>query len=393
MKDFTYSMPVEIVFGRGGENTVGEKIKEYGGSRVLIHYGGASAKKSGLLDRVKLSLEKSGLYYVELGGVKPNPRLSLSREGIALCKKEKIDFILAIGGGSVIDSAKCIAIGAEYDGDVWDYYSKPMPAPEKAVPLCTILTIAASGSESDNGSVMTDDTNDHKIGYSCEKMFPKFSVLNPELTFTLPAWQTAAGATDMIAHVLGSYINHQWDNELAHNLIEATIKTVLKNGPIAVKEPDNYEARANLMLASTACCNGSHTLGCYADGTSHVIEHELSALYDITHGAGLAVVIPGWFKYMVKETPLRFAQMAHRIFGVEFDGEDLVGTALKGIEKFEQWLTSIGMPTRLSQLGIDDSRFEEMAQRIEKDYGDCGYYSDIRKFTPEDTVNILRLCL
>jgi len=393
MENFSYSMPVELIFGKETELQVGEKIKEYGGSRVLIHYGGGSAKRSGLLDRIYKSLSDAGLYYVELGGVKPNPRLSLSKEGIELCRKEKVDFILAVGGGSVIDSAKCIAVGVNYDGDVWDLYEQKPAEAENVIPLATVLTIAASGSESDNGSVMTDDRCDHKFGYSCSGMFPKFSVLNPELTLTLPPYQVAAGATDMIAHVLGSYINDQWDNYLAQTLIEGTIKSVLKNGPIAVKNPDDYESHANLMLAATACCNGSHTLGCRIDGVSHVIEHEVSALYDVTHGAGLAVIIPGWFKYMLKEMPERFAMMAHNIFGVEYDNEHLIETGAKGIEAFENWLKSIGMPTRLSELGIDDSRFEEMAQRIEKDYGDCGYYAQVRKFTTEDTVNILKMCL
>lgn len=393
MENFSYSMPVEIIFGRQTELKVGEKIKEYGGSRVLIHYGGGSAKRSGLLDRIYKSLSDAGLYYTELGGVKPNPRLSLSKEGIELCRRENIDFILAVGGGSVIDSAKCIALGTHYDGDVWDYYEKGAPVKNKVIPLGVVLTIAASGSESDKGSVMTDDRNSHKFGYSCDEMFPKFSVLNPELTLTLPPYQVAAGATDMIAHVFGSYINDQWDNYLTLTLIENIIKSVLKNGPIAVHNPDDYESHANLMLAATACCNGSHTLGGHIDGVSHVIEHELSALYDVTHGAGLAVIIPGWFKYMLNEMPEKFAMMAHNIFGVEYDSEDLVATGAKGIEAFENWLKSIGMPTRLSELNIDDSRFDEMAQRIEEDYSDCGYYAQVRKFTPQDTVNILKMCL
>lgn len=394
MINFTYSMPVELVFGKGGEHKVGELIRKYGGTRVLIHYGGGSAKRSGLLDKIEASLKEADLWYTELGGVVPNPRLSKAKEGIEICRKENIDFILAVGGGSVIDSAKCISIGTYYDGDVWDYYTgKVTEVASKGVMLGTVLTIAAAGSESDNGSVMTRDEDSHKTGYACPPMFPKFSILNPENTYTLGAWQTAAGATDMIAHVFGAYIVKDWDNILAEALIEQIIKNTMKYAPIAIKEPDNYIARAQLMLAATECCNASHTMGIKTDGVSHTIEHELSALYDVTHGAGLAVVMPAWFKYLVKYAPERFAKFAHNIMGVEYDYEDLEGMAFEGIARFENWLKSIGMPTRLGELGIDDSRFEEMADRIHKDIDGVEYYSRIKPFTKEDTLAVLRLCL
>ncbi len=394
MINFTYSMPVELVFGRGGEHKVGELIRKYGGSRVLIHYGGGSARRSGLLDKIEASLKEADLWYIELGGVVPNPRLSKAKEGIEICRKEHIDFILAVGGGSVIDSAKCISIGVYYEGDVWDYYIKnDMPTATKGVMLGTVLTIAAAGSESDNGSVMTRDEDSHKMGYSCPPMFPKFSILNPENTYTLNAWQTAAGATDLIAHVFGAYIVKDWDNILAESLIEEIIKNTMKYAPIAIREPENYMARAQLMLAATECCNGSHTMGIKTDGVSHTIEHELSALYDITHGAGLAIVMPAWFKYLVKYAPERFAKFAHNIMGVEYDYDDLEGMAYEGIARFENWLRSIGMPTRLGELNIDDSRFEEMAERIDKHTGTTPFYSRIKPFTKEDTLAVLRLCL
>ena len=329
----------------------------------MLHFGGQSAKKSGLLDRVKASLEKEGVYYAELGGVMPNPRSGLVYEGIELCKKENIDFILAVGGGSSIDSAKAIALGAVYDGDFWDFYEGSAQA-TAALPVGTILTIAAAGSEGSPDSVITQENGMLKRGYGNDVIRPKFSILNPVLTQTLPAYQTACGATDIIAHVFERYYTNTTEVEITDRLCEAVVLTMLKEVPRVIEDPNNYDARANIMWAGMVAHNNVVGVGREQDWNSHGIEHELSALYDCAHGAGLAVIMPAWMEYVADHhDPMRMAQMATRIFGCQMNFADPKATALEGIKAFRRFLVSIGMPINFEQLG---AKVEDIPALVDK---------------------------
>ena len=349
MENFTFYSPTFFVFGKESENQAGEYVKKFGGSKVLIHFGGSSAKKSGLLDRVEASLKKENIPFVELGGVKPNPRSGLVYEGIELCKKEKIDFILAVGGGSTIDSAKAIAAGVVYDGDFWDFYMGK--AIEKALPIGTVLTIAAAGSEGSPDSVITKEEGMFKRGASGNAIRPKFSILNPALTQTLPPHQTAAGITDIMAHLYERYLTNTKEVEVTDRLIEALLLTMKHEGPRVIADPDNYEARANIMWAGMMAHNNSCGVGRSQDWNSHNIEHELSALYDCAHGAGLAVTMPAVFKYVMNHNVMRFAQVAVRVWGCQMDFEHPEVTALEGINALQSFLVSLGMPKNFAELG------------------------------------------
>ncbi len=391
MKNFEYQMLTKMYFGKDQDKRVGSLIREYGGSRVmLIHYGGW-VEQSKIYASIMESMKDAGLYVREVTGVQPNPRVKLCQEAGQICRDEKIDFILALGGGSVIDTAKCTALAAAYDGDVWDYFiKKETKVPAGVLPLATVVTIAATGSDNNCAAVINNDEGQFKYCFSDPVLFPKFSILNPEVTYTLPPLQTACGAVDTIAHVLDTYTVDQWDNELIHSMIEAIIRTVLRNAPIVMEDPENYDARAQLMWAASLACNGSMMLGLRLDGTSHNIEHEVGALYDITHGVGLSIIIPGWYKYIVKDCPRRFIKLATRVFGVELDYAHPERTAMEGVKRLEDFFKSLNMPTRFSEVGIDDSKFEEIAQRV---YDYWGEYGDIRKFGKQETIDILRLCL
>lgn len=360
MDNFTFYAPTYFVFGKETEKEAGAYVKRFGGSRALLHYGGGSVVRSGLLDRVKKSLEEAGVTYVELGGVQPNPRSGLVYEGIELCKKEKVDFVLAVGGGSTIDSAKGIAAGALYDGDFWYYYQGHEV--EKALPIGTILTIAAAGSEGSANSVITKEEGGFKRSTTGEVLRPKFSILNPELTQTLPAYQTACGITDIMAHLFERYMTNTEEVEVTDRLIEALLLTMIKEGPRAVKEPDNYAARANIMWAGMMAHNNSVGVGRSQDWASHDIEHELSALYDCAHGAGLAVVMPAVMQYNCKHNIMRFAKAAVRIWGCEMNFENPEETARQGIERFRNFLRGIGMPSNFKELGAKEEDIEKMAQ-------------------------------
>ncbi len=301
MQNFNFHSPTEFVFGRGRENEVGQYVKKYGGSRVLIHYGGGSAVKSGLLDRVRKSLADEGLYCVELGGVKPNPRDTLIYEGIELCRKEQIDFILSVGGGSCIDSSKGIALGVPYEGDFWDHYTRKAYV-GTALPIGTVLTIAAAGSEGSGASVVTQEATKLKRDVGSDLLRPRFSVLNPELTCTLPAFQTACGAADIMAHVFERYFTNTSEVEITDRLCEAILLTMVKETPRVIANPGNYEARANIMWAGTVAHNDIVGVGRGQDWNSHGIEHELSGMYDVAHGAGLAVIMPSWMEYVASAT-------------------------------------------------------------------------------------------
>ena len=308
---FTFYSPTYFVFGKDSENETGKYVRRFGGSKVLIHYGGGSVVRSGLLDRVKKSLEAENIAYIELGGVKPNPRSGLVYEGIELCRREKVDFVLAVGGGSAIDSAKAIAAGAVYEGDFWEFYQgKPV---EKALPIATVLTISAAGSEGSPDSVITQENGMFKRGASGEGLRPVFSILNPALTQTLPAYQTACGITDIMAHLYERYLTNTTEVEVTDRMIEALLLTMIHEGPRVIADPDNYEARANIMWAGMMAHNNSCGVGRSQDWTSHDVEHELSAVYDCAHGAGLAVVMPAVFTYNMHHDVMRFAQAAVRV--------------------------------------------------------------------------------
>lgn len=349
MNNFNFYSPTFFVFGKEREKETGKYVKRFGGKKVLIHYGGGSVVKNGLLDRVKNSLQAEEVAFIELGGVVPNPRSGLVYEGIKICKKENIDFILAVGGGSVIDSAKAIAVGAVYEGDFWDFYTGKRI--EKALPVATVLTLTAAGSEGSTGSVITHENGMLKRAANSDLIRPVFSVLNPELTCTLPPYQTACGATDMMAHVMERYFTNTKNVEITDRMSEAVLLTIINETPKALANPNDYEARANLMWAGMVAHNDLLGVGREQDWSSHQMEHELSGLYDVAHGAGLAVMFPAWMKYVMHHDVLRFAQFAVRVWGCEMDFHHPENTAIKGIECYEQFVSSIGMPIRFSQLG------------------------------------------
>ena len=359
MENFNFYSPTYFAFGKDRESDCGELVKRFGGSKVLIHYGGGSVVRSGLLDRVKKSLEQTGLAYVELGGAMPNPRSGLVYKGIELCRKEAIDFVLAIGGGSTIDSAKAIAAGTVYDGDFWDFYQGKLI--EEALPVGTVLTIAAAGSEGSPDSVITHEDGMIKRGASGDAIRPKFSVLNPMLTTTLPAYQTACGITDIIAHLYERYLTNSKDVEVTDRLIESLLLTMKTEAPKVMEDLENYEARANIMWAGMVAHNNIVGVGRSQDWTSHQIEHEFSALYDCAHGAGLAVTMPAVFTYNLSHNVMRFAQVAVRVWGCQMDFEHPERTAKEGIEALRSFLISIGMPKNFEELGAKVDDIEKLA--------------------------------
>jgi alcohol dehydrogenase YqhD (iron-dependent ADH family) len=361
MLNFNFYSPTYFSFGKEREKQAGKLVKRFGGSKVLIHYGGGSVIKSGLLERVKKSLQDSGISFIELGGAVPNPRSGLVYTGIELCKTENIDFILAVGGGSAIDSAKAIAVGALYDGDFWDFFTGKRI--EKALPVATVLTLTAAGSEGSASMVITHEDGMLKRGANSDLIRPVFSILNPELTYTLPPYQTAAGVADMMAHVMERYFTNTRDVELTDRIGEAVMLTLINEAPKVMKNPTDYEARANLMWAGTLAHNDICGVGREQDWASHKLEHELSGLYDVTHGAGLAVIFPAWMKYVMKQDVLRFAQYAVRIWGCEMDFQNPEKTALEGIGRYESFMQSIGMPTRFADIG---AKAEDIPVLIEK---------------------------
>ena len=389
MQNFTFYSPTYFMFGKDSENRVGELVKRFGGTKVLIHYGGGSAERSGLLGRVRASLEAEGIAYVELGGVKPNPRSGLVYEGIELVKKENVDFILAVGGGSTIDSSKAIAAGALYDGDFWDFYSGKRI--ENALPVGTILTIAAAGSEGSPDSVITNENGMFKRGASGDAIRPRFSILNPALTQTLPPYQTAAGITDILAHLHERYLTNTKDVEVTDRLIEGLMLTMVHEGPRVIADPDNYEARANIMWAGMMAHNNSCGVGRTQDWNSHNIEHELSALYDCAHGAGLAVTMPAVFRYVYKHDVMRFAKLAVRVWGCQMDFDDPESTALAGITALENFLRSIGMPLSFAEIGAREEDIPKLVQALCYGNGRNGSISGFVTLNEEDCTNIYKM--
>jgi len=389
MENFSFYSPTFFQFGKNAEAKAGELVKRFGGSKVLIHYGGGSAVRSGLLDRVKTSLESEGIPYVELGGVKPNPRSGLVYEGISLGKKEGVDFVLAVGGGSVIDSSKAIAAGMVYDGDFWDFYQGKRIT--EALPVGTVLTIAAAGSEGSPDSVITNEDGMFKRGASGDAIRPKFSILNPELTQTLPPYQTAAGATDIMAHLYERYLTNSTDVEVTDRLIEGLLLAMKTETPRVIKDPNDYQARANIMWAGMMAHNHSCGVGRSQDWNSHVIEHELSALYDVAHGAGLAVTMPAVHRYVMKHNVMRFAQVAVRVWGCQMDFEHPERTALEGIDAFQNFLISIGMPRNFEELGAKEEDIPKLVKVLCYGDGRDGKISGFVTLDEEDCTNIYKM--
>ena len=391
MNNFTFYSPTYFVFGKDEENNAGKYVKRFGGTKVLIHFGGGSVVRSGLLDRVKASLTAENIEYVELGGVKPNPRSGLVYEGIELCRKENVDFVLAVGGGSAIDSAKAIAAGAIYEGDFWDFYmGKPV---DKALPIATILTIAAAGSEGSPDSVITKEEGMLKRGASGEAYRPVFSILNPALTQTLPAYQTACGVTDIMAHLFERYFTNTKDVEVTDRLIEGLLMTMIHEAPKVIANPDDYEARANIMWAGMVAHNNCCGVGRDQDWASHNIEHELSALYDCAHGAGLAVVFPAWMEYNLNHDVMRFAQVANRVWGCAMDFQHPEATAKAGIAAFRNFLKSIGMPQTMAEVGGKEEDIPYLAHTCAYGNGNSGTVGGFVALKEEDIANIYRLML
>lgn len=363
MIDFLLKTPTEFCFGKAAELKAGEMLKKYKATKVLIHYGGGSVVKSGLLERVEKSALAAGIKVVKLGGAKPNPEDTLIYEGIELCRKEAVDFILAVGGGSTIDSAKAIAMGVPYNGDFWDFYAgKRQPA--DALPVATVLTIPAAGSEGSMGSVVNKVTGGGPVlkrAVNSELIRPVFSLLNPELNYTLPAFQTACGVADMMAHVFERYFTNTPDVEISDRLCEAILLTIIKYAPIAIAEPNNYAARANLTWAGVVAHDGTCGVGREEDWTSHDMEHELSALYDVAHGAGLAVLFPAWMKFVYEHDIPRFVRFATNVWGIDSAGP-AKDVALQGIRATKDFFKSLGLPVNFAELG---ARVEDIGKLVE----------------------------
>ena len=392
MYNFNYFTPTKVVFGKGTETKVAELIKEFGGKKVLIHYGGGSVIRSGLLKRVTDTLEGAGIPYITLGGAVPNPRLSLVYQGIELCKKEKVDFLLAVGGGSAIDSAKAIGYGVANEGDVWDYYDYKRKV-SACLPLGVILTIAATGSEMSDSSVITKEDGLVKRGYSSDFGRPKFAIMNPELTMTLPDYQTACGCADILMHTMERYFTNGGNMEITDAIAEGLLRTVMKNAEILVKAPKNYDARAEVMWAGSLSHNG--LTGCGNDGgdwMTHKLEHELGGLYDVAHGAGLTAVWGSWARYVYRECLPRFKRFAVNVMGIDPAGSD-EEIALKGIEAMEAFFRRIHMPTNLRELGVNATE-EDLATMAHKcAVGVDGAKGSAKLLRESDMLNIFKASL
>ena len=388
MIDFTYTSPTQIVFGRDCHKQAGKLLKPMAG-KVLLHYGGASIKRSGLYEDMVASLREAGIDFVELGGVQPNPRLRLVREGIQLCRDEGVDLILAVGGGSVIDSAKAISLGVPYGGDVWDIYlGKAEPAGR--LPVATVLTIPAAGSESSPSSVITNEEGWLKRGYTNQIIRPVLSFLNPALCMTLPDEQVRYGCSDIMAHLMERYFTNTAHVDLSDRMLEGALRTMLLMLPAVLADKGDYDTWAEVMWTGTVAHNGILGMGREEDWASHGIEHELSALYDIAHGAGLSIVFPAWMKYVYKRDVQRFVQFAVRVFDVDLAFDDPEAIALEGIRRLEAFYTSVGLPTRLEQVGIDGSRIPEMAEKAAFRGGRLGHFVSL---TAADMEKIYALAL
>ena len=389
MDDFTFRNPTKIIFGRGTEARVGEEAAAFS-TKVLLHYGGGSIKRTGLYDRLMASLAAAGISVVELPGVKPNPRLSLVREGIRLCRERGLGLVLAVGGGSAIDSAKAIAAGVPYEGDVWDFYAGKAE-PRAALPVGTVLTIPAAGSEASTGTVITKEEGWLKRAFNSELVYPRFSILDPELAFTLPDAQVANGVADIMSHLMERYFTNSRPVEFTDRLIEATLRTVIDAAPRVMRKRDDYDAWAELMWAGTVAHNNLLNTGREGDWGSHDIEHELSGAYDIAHGAGLATIFPAWMKLVFSHDPARFLRYAVEVWGVEQSFVDPERSAREGIARLEAFWSSLGLAIRLAGLGIGSERIEEMAAKATE--GGSRKLGHFLPLGPDEVREIYRLAL
>ena len=386
MHDFTYYTPTKIVFGKNTEQQTGELVKARKGSKVLIHFGGQSAMRSGLIDRIKDSLAPQGLSFVTLGGVVPNPRLSLVREGIDLARKEGVDFVLAVGGGSVIDSAKAIAYGVANEGDVWDFYMAKRK-PDACLPIGCVVTIAAAGSEMSSSTVVTNEENGFKRSFKTDMARPAFAVLNPELTMSLPPYQTACGCVDILMHTMERYFGHGSNMDITDSISEGSMRVVMHHAAVLRDDPTNYESRAEVMWAGSLSHNG--LTGCGSDGgdwATHMIEHELSGMFDVAHGAGLSAIWGSWARHVLPLRPDRFAKFAENVMGVAPEATETL-TGLKGIEAMEGFFRSLHMPTSLKEMDLapTDAQLAEMADKALVGKTHIG---SVKKLLPSDIVAI-----
>ena len=390
MMNFQYYAPTQVVFGKDTETQVGELIKAQNGTKVLVHYGTGSVIRTGLLDRVCASLNEAGIPYVSLGGAVPNPRLSLVYEGIELAKKEGVNFILAVGGGSAIDSAKAIALGMKYEGDVWDLYLKKSQA-KAGTPLGVVLTIAATGSEMSDSTVITNEEGWLKRGLHSALIRPRFAVMNPELTYTLPEYQTMSGCVDIMMHTLERYFSHEMNTELTDYLAEGLLKTVMHAAKILLKDPKNYEARAEVLWAGSLSHNGLTGCGRTGDWACHQLEHELGGMFDVAHGAGLSAVWGSWARYVYHLDVARFAKFAVNVMGIPYDYADPEKTVLEGIEALENFFRSIRMPVSITELGVElgEDQMKELAYKCT--YMETRTIGGIQKLGKEDIEKIYRM--
>lgn len=391
MNQFQFYSPTKVIFGRGVEEQVGKELAAWGATKVLIHYGGGSVVKSGLLGKVEQALKESGIAYVTLGGAKPNPRLSLVQEGIELCRKEKVDFILAVGGGSAIDSGKGIALGVPYEGDVWDFYCKKAE-PQTALPHANIVTLAATGSETSESSVVTKEDGMLKRSCNCKWNRPKFTLMNPELLYTLPPYQTACGVVDIMMHTMERYFSQGGINEVTDRIAESLLRTVIQYGQVCMEDPQNYEARSEVMWAGSLSHNMLTGLGRKGDWASHQIEHELGGMYDVAHGAGLSAVWGSWARYVYKEDVMRFARFGVNVWGLNLNYESPEETALAAIECTEKYFRDLNMPITLKELlpneKITDEDIDQLAVK-------CTFFNtrtigNFKQLGKEDIVTILK---
>lgn len=391
MKDFNYYAPTQVVFGAGSEEQTGKLVKQYGGTKVLVHYGGKSAERSGLLDKVCRLLEAEGIGYIKLGGVVPNPRLSLVHQGIELCRREKVDFILAVGGGSVIDSAKAIGYGVPYEGEVWNFFTGAAK-PESCLPIGTVLSIPAAGSEMSDSAVITNEDGDIKMGYSNNICRCKFAVMNPERTYTLPAYQTACGVVDIMMHTMERYFSHDDDMTLTDELAEGLLRTVKDSALEVLQNPEDYRHRAQIMWAGSLAHNDLTGCGTTSDFATHQLEHELSAMFDVAHGAGLAALWCSWARYVYKENVSRFVRFAVNVMGIANDFTDPEHTALLGIKRMEDFYRTIGMPVSIKELigrEISEEEIEEMVRKCS--HGGSLIIGNFKKLASQDMKNIYHL--
>ena len=387
MENFTFWNPTKLIFGKGQLETLVKEVPQYG-KRVLLVYGGGSIKKNGLYDQTVELLKKANIEVFELSGVEPNPRISTVRKGVDICKQEGIEFLLAVGGGSVIDCTKAIAAGAKYEGDAWDIVTHKAFASE-ALPFGTVLTLAATGSEMNSGSVITNWETNEKYGWGSPAVFPKFSILDPLHTFSVPKDQTIYGIVDMMSHVLEHYFHLEDETLLQDRMCESILLTVMETAPKLLANLESYEHRSTILYNGTMALNGMVNMGYRGDWATHNIEHAVSAIYDIPHGGGLAILFPHWMKHNLKVKPERFRQLAERVFGVDPQGKSVEEIGLAGIEKLREFWISIEAPSRLADYNIDDSQIEVMADKAMVN----GEFGNFKKLNREDVLAIYRASL